>query len=371
MLSWRERFLIACGPGVLSGITLADWLRVLRDNRFSVQFPYFLRAVAISFASVGNSVFRQYEQWRYSRRWKDLPVPAPLFVLGHWRSGTTHLHYLLGQDGRFAFPNFYQVIYPHTFLSTEKWYSGLTAFLLPEHRAYDNVRLDLKVPCEDEFAMCVSGFMTPYLTGVFPRRAAHYDQFLTFRSAPPQAIEGWKSSLRQFFQKLMLKYGKPLIVKSPAHTGRIKLLLEMFPDAKFVHIHRDPYTVFQSSLHTYTTGLPFGRLQRTSELDWAERIIRQYKELYTAFLDQRGLIPAGHFHELSYEALEKDPVGEMRKLYDALNLPEFAQVEPGLRTYLASVSGYRKNKFPELPPEVRRRVANEWSACFEEWGYSV
>jgi hypothetical protein len=149
MLSWRERLLIACGPGVLAGVTLGDWLALLRDNRFSVDLAYLPRAVAISCAALLNSLFRWYEEERYGRKWKDVAVPPPLFVLGHWRSGTTHLHYLLGRDDRFACPNFYEVFFPHTFLSTPRWVSGLTAFLLPEHRAYDNVRLDLTVPCED------------------------------------------------------------------------------------------------------------------------------------------------------------------------------------------------------------------------------
>ena len=370
-LSWRERFLIACGPGVLAGITCGDWLKLLRDNRFSVDFAYLPRAAAISFAAVTNSVFRWYEDRRYGRNWKDLSVPPPLFVLGHWRSGTTHLHYLLGLDDRFACPNFYQVFFPHTFLSTERWFSGLTAFLLPERRAYDNVRLDLTVPCEDEFAMCVWGSLTKYLAGVFPRRAAQYDRFLTFRNAPPQAIEEWKSSLLLFLKKLTLRLRKPLVLKSPPHTCRIKLLLEMFPDAKFVHIHRNPYTVFQSFVHTYETGLPFGRLQHTNKVDWSERIIRQYKELYAAFFEERGLIAAGRFHELAFAELEKDPVNEIRKLYEALGLPAVAKVEPALRKYVDSLSDYRKNQFPELAPDVRRRIAREWRRCFDEWGYPI
>ena len=246
-----------------------------------------------------NSPFRWWEEWKHGAKWRDVAVERPLFVLGHWRSGTTHLHYLLGLDDRFACPHLYHVHYPHTFLSTERRFSGLTAFLLPRHRPYDNVKLDLAAPCEDEFAMCVSGFMTPYLSGVFPRRAEHYDQFLTFQNALSNAAEQWKSSLRTFLKKITLKYGKPLIVKSPAHTGRIKLLLDMFPDARFVHIHRDPYAVFQSTVHTHATGLPFACLQDTSGLDWTERIIRQYRELYDAFFEQRALIPDGRIHEMT------------------------------------------------------------------------
>jgi omega-hydroxy-beta-dihydromenaquinone-9 sulfotransferase len=355
----------------LSGITLGDWLALLRENRFSVDPAYLARAGFISIGAAMNSAYRWQEERRYRRQWQDIDVPPPLFVLGHWRSGTTHLHYLLGLDDRFACPNLYQVHFPHTFLSTEQSTSSVVAALLPKHRPYDNVRLALEVPNEDEFAMCVLGFMTHYLTGVFPRRAAHYERFLTFRNAAPEEVERWKSSLLTFLKKLTFKYRKPLVVKSPGHTCRIKLLLEMFPDAKFVHIHRDPYTVYQSHVLTHEKGLPFGRLQRTDRFDWSERVIRQYQELYDAYFEERGLIGAGHFHEIRFAELETDPVGEVRKLYEALGLPEFGRAEPALRAYVESQSGYRKNTFVDLAPDVRRRVASEWRRCFEEWGYPV
>ena len=132
MSTWRERFLIACGPGVLAGITLKDWGQLLRDNRFSVDPAYLPRALSITFAALMNSAFRWWEEWQYGAKWKDVTVERPLFVLGHWRSGTTHLHYLLGLDDRFACPHLYHVHYPHTFLSTERRVSGLTAFSVAE-----------------------------------------------------------------------------------------------------------------------------------------------------------------------------------------------------------------------------------------------
>src|SRR5262249_52342371 len=107
------------GPGAFGGITFGDWLRVLRENHFAVDVPYWGRAAFITLASLSNSVSRRLEEWRYGEAIRAAAVHPPLFVLGIWRSGTTHLHNLLGKDDRLAFPNSYQVFNPHTFLTTE------------------------------------------------------------------------------------------------------------------------------------------------------------------------------------------------------------------------------------------------------------
>jgi len=54
-----------------------------------------------------------------------------------------------------------------------------------------------------------------------------------------------------FIRKVQLFRGteKRLLLKSPVHTARIKLLLKLFPDAQFVYIHRNPYDVFRSAVN--------------------------------------------------------------------------------------------------------------------------
>jgi len=128
--------------------------------------------------------------------------------------------------------------------------------------------------------------------------------------------------------------------------------------------------VFQSSLHTIRKVTPWGALQRP-RLDDEERAIRQYREVYDAFFEERGRIPSGRLHELTFEALERDPLGELRKVYAALALPEFERAEPAVREYVNSISEYAKNAYAELSPDVRERIAHEWRRCFDEWGYPV
>ena len=372
MSDWRTRFALLCGPSVFAGITPGDWLALLRENSFRVHPRYWPRAAMISWCSLSNLPAAWVERLRYGSSVADTPIPPPLFVLGHWRSGTTLLHDLLSVDDRFACPNLYQVTYPHTFLTTERMGSKFMRLMLMKRRPQDNMRVDPEAAWEEEFAMCaLRGFCSPCMTWVVPRRAAHYDRFLTFRDATEAETARWRAAHRLLLQKLSLRYGRPLVLKSPPHTARIKLLLESFPGARFVHIRRNPYTVFQSNVHLFRKILPVLRLQRTDEVDWAGRIIRQYREVYDAFFSQRGLIPPGQFHEVAFEDLEADPAGEVRRLYAALGLPDFGHVEPKLREYVAGLAGYRKNTFAELVADQRGQIAREWRRCFEEWGYHI
>ena len=370
-MSWREAFLVRFGPGLFAGITLGRWLRVLRENHFSVDRPYWGRAAAITFASVPNTLLAAWEKWFYGRKIRNTRVAPPLFILGIWRSGTTHLHNLLAQDDRFAYPTTYQVSYPHTFLTTERINARLLGLFLPKKRPMDDVAFGFTEPQEDEFALCsLTGRAVP-MAWAFPRRAGPFGRYLTLRDASVDEVAEWKSALTWLVRKVSFKQGKPLILKSPGHTCRIRLLLELFPEARFVHIHRNPYDVFRSTQHWMRTGSPVWRLQRADFRDLAERTLRQYREVYDVFFEERGLIPKGRFHEIGFEALEADPIGQVRGVYEALALPEFRQAEPALRRYVESLSGYKKNTLPELPPELRERIAGEWRRCFEEWGYPV
>ncbi len=367
-MPWRESLLLWFGPGLLGGVTFGDWLTLLRDNRFAVDFPYWLRAAAITSGSLRNSIVRRREEAEFGLAISETKVEPPIFVLGIWRSGTTHLQNLFAVDDRFAFPNVYQVTYPHTFLCTEAVATRLIGFLLPKKRMQDNMRFALDVPCEDELALAVAGFRSELLSIMFPRNAAHYDRYLTLCDLSDAEVAEWQNTLLWFAQKITWKYQKPLVLKSPHHTGRIKFLLDVFPEAKFVHIHRNPYTVFRSSLHTVLQMMRFCALQNAKR-DMEESTIRYYREISDAFFAQKALIREDRWCELRFDDLERDPISQMRRVYEALRLPDFGVVEPAMREYVASLSGYQKNSYEPLAPELKERIAREWRRSFEQWDY--
>src|SRR5690349_19983432 len=113
---WRERLLTSIGPGMCSSITFGDWLALLRENRFAIDPPLWLRAEVISVCSLPDTALRSYVYAVYGRGVWKAEVKAPTFILGFWRSGTTHMPNLLTVHQRFAYHNLYQVYFPHNFL---------------------------------------------------------------------------------------------------------------------------------------------------------------------------------------------------------------------------------------------------------------
>ncbi len=361
------------GHNYLAGITAGSWWRLLRENRFAVDPAYWHRAAFITLASLLNSYYRRGEERRFSEAIDRVEVTKPpLFILGHWRSGTTLLQYLLAQDtSQFAFANTYQVVNPCTFLSTEEVNTRRFARMVPPTRPMDNMELGFGTPQEDEFAPLLLTFRSLYLGVSFPRRAEHYSRYLTFRDVPRAEIDQWQAGLLWFCKKLTLKYDRALLLKSPPHTARIRLLLEMFPNARFVHVHRDPYRVFQSQRHYFDTAMWYTYLQKPDPEKTDDGILQRYTALYDAFFEDQPLIPKGRFCEVRFDDLERDPVAEVRAIYEQLSLPGFMEFKPQLESYVDSLAGYRKNDYPALDEATRCRVARAWTSSFQKWNYPV
>ena len=79
------------------------------------------------------------------------------------------------------------------------------------------------------------------------------------------ALEAWRRTLYRFLQRITFRNPKRLVLKSPPHTCRIRLILEMFPDARFVHIHREPYVIYQSTRHLHLKSSVIYSLQPLDE----------------------------------------------------------------------------------------------------------
>jgi hypothetical protein len=357
-------------PRIWQGCDLTAWLRLLLRNHCAVQPPYWYIAAIVTGVSVLHTVLRFVQNALYGDRIARTPVRhAPMFIVGHWRTGTTLLHELLILDERHTYPNTYQCLEPNHFLLTERLLTRTLPFLMPSHRPMDNMAAGWDRPQEDEFALCMMGQPSPYLTIAFPNHPPQDQEAFDLERLPPRAQDAWKKAYLHYLRTLTFKDPRRLVLKSPTHTCRIKVLLELFPDARFVHIVRDPRVVFASTVNLWRSLYRTHGLQRPTFAGLEEHVFRTFTHLYARLEEGKRLVPPGRFHELRYEDLVREPIAEMRHLYERLDLGEFERVEPRLRRYLEANAGYQTNRYNPPAPEVQSEIERRWGEVMDRYGY--
>ena len=86
-----------------------------------------------------------------------------------------------------------------------------------------------------------------------------------------------------------------IVLKSPPHTCRIRTLLEIFPKAKFVHIVRDPYVLFPSTVNLWRRLYRDEGLQVPRYEGLEEHVFKTLTRMYEWLEHDRRLIGAGQF----------------------------------------------------------------------------
>lgn len=356
---------------VPTGFLPSKWWKLLKEVNFQVDRKYISRALQVSVLSILNSRYAVKEKQLFESEYNQVRIEKPIFILGHWRNGTTLLHELMAMDAQFAYPNHFEISRPHSFLYREPIIEKMEENTELEKRPMDNMQVNFRSPGEDESGLAVMSLRSPTISWIFPRRGEYYDRFLTFQEALPEDLQSWKEALILFMKKLTYRYHRPLLMKSPAHTARIKILLDLFPEARFIHIHRNPFTVFQSTVKLYDTAVRGSNLQDAVPGSVNSGIIRRYKEMYDAFFEQKGLIPSGQIVEIAFDELERDKIGTLQKIYTHLDIPNLEAALPNLERYLKRTEDYKKNTFKPLAEPYRSEVIQTWQRNFEEWGYPI
>jgi len=357
-------------PQVVQGMTLRTLMEILARNDFQVDSSCLGRLAYLVVLGVLNSIYGACETIFNSREIEACqPDPAPLFIVGHWRSGTTHLHNLLSLDDNFASPTAYQALFPNHFIFTQVA-GRLFDLLAPKKRPMDNVVFGSSVPHEDEFALAAQSTVSPYMKVLFPltERRIYWD--LDPGDLAPQALDKWERSLILFLKKLAISEGGRPLLKSPPHMGRVATLLRMFPQAKFVHIVRNPYAVYMSTRKLWQDSFAFAHLQIPVADEVDGMILSWYKKLFYLFERDRKLLGQGSLHEMKYEDLESKPLETLAALYDRLDLPEFDRFREMVSHYLDTIQGYRKNTY-FMDDSGREKVERNWRGTFGRYGYQI
>jgi hypothetical protein len=356
-------------PRFFQGTDAVTWARLLYRNRFAVSPRYWHIAAILSAASTANLVLRWVQNGLYGDELARTRLDRhPVFVIGHWRTGTTLLHELLVRDPQFDYPDFLACFNPNHHLLTGRVLKTYAPWLAPEQRPMDNMAVGWDRPQEDEFALALLGLPSSYTDLAFPRHPPQHPGSLDLSGLSAGELTRWKRTFVRFLRTVSFRDGRRLVLKSPPHTARVPVLLDLFPDARFVHIVRDPYVVFPSTVNLWESLSARHGFQPPPDTGYEEKVFREFRVIYDRLEEARPRFRPGRFHELRYEELVRDPVEEMRKVYAGLELDGFAEAEPRLEEYLRQTGGYETNKY-SLTADQRAEVERRWGDVIRRYGY--
>ena len=294
----------------------------------------------------------------------------PVFILGHWRSGTTHIHYLMSKDPHFGFLSNFQSFFFNISSFGYGWLDKLLSPYTAQVRPQDNMDFTVLAPQEEEQVVSNISDAASVHSFYFPENSRYFDKFNLFEGIKDKDLKKWQRAYLYVLKGIThMAKGKRLVIKNPNNTGRIRQLLQLFPNAKFVYIHRNPFSVYLSTLHLYRVVLNDQSFQEVNITKNQDMIIRNYKKIQQAYLRDRALIPKGNLVEIAYDQIGEGSLDLFKQIYQTLNLDSLEEALPYVQSYLSTIQNYKKNKFIPIEDEMVARIQKEWKFAFDEFGY--
>lgn len=319
------------------------------------------------------SLLLPVENGRYRKLLEDKPLEMdPVFILGHWRSGTTFMHNVFSCDKHFGYNTTYQTVFPNLMLFGQPFFKKNMAWLMPDKRPTDNMELKVDLPQEEEFALSNMMPYSYYNFWFLPKHMQEYcDKYLLFNDITEEERTVFKETFLKLIKiSLWNTGGSQFLSKNPPHTGRVRTLLEMFPNAKFIYLMRNPYTVFESTRSFFTNTIQPLRLQHISDQEIEDNFVEVYRKLFFKYEEEKSLIPEGNLIEVKFEDYEKNAFEMTEYIYRTLSMPGFEDSRVEIEKYVSRKKGYKKNAY-KYDDRTVKIVEDKWRFALEKWDYQL
>ena len=354
----------------LMGTSLTNLFRLFAQYGF-VSPGQYGRVFVIGLSIIGRLPFTWAEKIYVAlKRDKVESGGPPIFILGHWRSGTTHLYNIMSRGKSFATVSPFAVGLPWDFLVISRLFARWLKKGLPKERYIDDVEVSADAPQEDEIGLAGMTKNSFVHAIYFPKDfASVFNRGVFFDGVPAGEVAEWERRLQEFYLKLQIESpGKTILIKNPAYTARVKRLLALYPDAKFIHIARNPFKIFFSMRNFFQKLLPQYALQNWTEENFDELILRTYPRMMDALAaDIKGLAK-DRFVEIDYEDLQNLPLKELGKIYKQLGLKGFTDDIGSYEAYLKSIKGYKKNVYNYEEADLKM-IEKNWGKYIKKGKY--
>ena len=276
---------------------------------------------------------------------KDLPTPAdPIFVTGLPRSGTTYLFNLLALDSNHRSPRYWEIMSPLPLTKSEfaikkrEWKVNaelkFARTIIPKLRHMHHIRAQTPEECELLATINVRSFVYMCMANV-----PEYVEYL--KDCSFKSVFIWH---KKFFQMLELT-GRPerWLLKDPSHIGHIPEILETYPNARFINIHRSPMESI-ASFCSLTMNIRSAFSKNVDPEQIGDVILDFWQHSLNKGLVEKQKLSYEQIVDVSYSEFIANPLLTIKNIYARFGLDIDIETENKMKQYLINQRNIKKQK---------------------------
>lgn len=355
---------------LITGIRFRKLFRLASRNRFSLRPLYVFRFLFLLQNAVWSSFFTRRDKIFWGDLINDHPIPDnPVFIIGHWRTGSTYLHKLMSLDQNLAAPTLYQTSLPEGFISARPYYAPIMKKMVGKFRPFDQMKTGIDEPQEDEFALFRMTCDSPLELVMFPISEKYFllQNVCKFLHEGERGMK-WENAMLSFYRKIAWYSKKRLVLKNPFHSMRIEYLQTKFPNARFIHIHRHPFDVVPSTVRMWSVV----GSQNALNPQWNPPKVEEVSEFYAIMLAEIkarfSKMPVGTFTHIRFEELVTNPVAVLKQSYSEIGLKFDYDFESRIKEFMEENRNYKKS-LNTLTSDEKAIIEKQMKDSMDEFGY--
>jgi len=147
-------------------------------------------------------------------------------------------------------------------------------------------------------------------------------------------------------------------------------LQEIFPEANFIYIVRNPVIVYLSTKKFFVQWFPLLNLERFPLEEISNMVLDVYVELIKDYLTDREGVNSNRITEVRFETLLENPIQEVKRIYENCNFKDFQTLTPVFQEYLDSIRSFRKDSYT-MEQEELDKVLSSLGFAMKHWNYAL
>ncbi len=362
------------------------WRNAIKPDNISGRHLFFITVFPLLFMGLRTFVWcvRKLD-YLFFPDFRKQPVKSPIFIIGNPRSGTTVTHRLMSCDDRFTYFKLVDTIFPAIFFykifdllgKTDQRLGSPVARIINRFSdqgfsGWNHIHKTGPLEAESDEMLFVYTLLSPLTGLLFP-----YFEALPEAMVVDRLPEAKRDKLMAYYLNCLKRHlyatgpDKILLEKVALIAGRLRSVLQTFPDIRLVHLVRHPYQSIPSLISMFAvpwkTMAPKAANKTETFQALAEIIFTYYKRI----LEIKKTLPAEQLLEIHYDDLTANPQAAVERIYHHFQIPISGRYDQFLAEASNQAQHYKSHHHYTLEEFglSRQQVYTALKDVFEAYGF--